>query len=242
MSNTNLQTLAQKVKALSAKSSTSFLKDSNGYYQVTTDSTGNGNTIIRFLPALPDEELPFIQIYNHAFQGPTGKWFIEPCASTIGQACPVCEANRSLLCGGESQKKIASARKRKMNYVSNVLVIKDAKAPEKEGKAFLFKFGVKIMDKIKDMIAPPFNDAEPVDPFDTETGANFRLRVVKTGNFPDYSKSEFDKPTPLGDEKMVETVLKQRRSLAELISPQQFKTYDDLKAKFQQIIGEQAAA
>jgi hypothetical protein len=236
MSKKNLAVLAQKVKSLSAKSS--LVKDSDGYYQTTVDGTGNGSAILRFLPELPGEEYPFVQIYNHAFQGPAGKWFIELCPGTLGSPCPVCESNRKLLnSGNEAMKKLATARKRKMNYVANVLVVKDAKSPEKEGKVFRFKFGVKIMDKLKDMIAPPFGDSEPIDPFDTEEGANFRLRVVKTGSFPDYDKSAFDKPSSLGDEGTVEAALKLRRSLAELVAPTQFKSYDDLMAKFQQICG-----
>lgn len=236
MQKTNLALLAQKVKALSANFSTQ--KDSDGYYKATVDSAGIGNALIRPLPARPDEEYPFVQIYNHAFQAPTGKWFIEPCPSTLGLPCPVCDSNKALLnSGDESNKKLAAVRKRKMNYVSNVLVVRDPKAPEKEGKVFLYKFGVKIMDKIKDMISPPFADAEPLDPFDPETGANFRLRVVKTGNFPDYDKSAFDKPSAIGDDQTIEAVLKQCRSLGEIVEPTHFKSYNNLKAKFQTICG-----
>lgn len=236
MSNKNLAALAQRVKSLSTNPS--LVKDSDGYYQATVDNAGNGNAIIRFLPAQPGEEFPFVQIYNHAFQGPTSKWFIESCPSTLGLACPVCEGNKALLNSGtEAKKKLAAVRKRKMNYVSNVLIIKDPKASEKEGKVFLYKYGVKVMDKIKDMIAPPFADIEPVDPFDPETGANFRLRVVKSGNFPDYDHSAFDKPSSLGDPQAVETVLIHRRSLAEIVDPKRFKSYDDLKAKLHLISG-----
>jgi hypothetical protein len=124
-----------------------------------------------------------------------------------------------------------------MNYVSSILVLKDPKCPEKEGKVFLLKYGVKIMDKLKDMIAPTFADSEPLDPFCPETGANFRLRVVKSGNFPDYDKSAFDKPSPLGDEQAIEAALTQRRSLAEIVDQKNFKSYEDLKAKLQQIGG-----
>jgi hypothetical protein len=229
---TNLDVLAQKVKSLSVRPT--HEKDSAKNYQPTVDGTGNGNALIRFLPALDGEEFPFVQIHTHAFQGQTGKWFIENCPGT----CPVCESNRVLLnSGNEANKKLANARKRKMSYVANVLVVKDTKAPEKEGKVFLFKFGVRIMDKIKDMIAPPFTDSEPVDLFDTQEGANFRLRVVKTGSFPDYDKSAFDKQSPLGDEQAVEAALKQRHSLEAIVAPTQFKSYEELKAKFQQICG-----
>jgi len=234
MNSYTLSTLRQRVIALSAKSS--LVKDSAGYYQVTTDSTGTGNAILRFLPALPGEDFPFVQLYNHAFQGPTGKWLIEHCPSTIEQPCPICQANKLFLkSGSESQKTVASTRKRKMSYISNVLVVKDLKAAEREGKVYFFKFGVRIMDKIKGMIAPSFSDIEPTDPFDVETGANFQLRVIKSGNFPDYDTSAFDKPSSIGDHSTIDTVIKQCRSLQELVSPFEFKTFDELKAKFDKI-------
>ena len=85
-------------------------------------------------------------------------------------------------------------------------------------------------------------DADPIDPFDAEEGANFRLRIVSKGGFPDYDRSSFDPPSPIGDEDVIATVLGQRRSLSAIIDPSQFKTYDELKRKFDQIVGAAAAA
>jgi hypothetical protein len=129
----------------------------------------------------------------------------------------------------------------KMNYVANVLIVKDPKVTDNEGKVFLYKFGVKIMDKIKDMIAPAFADVEAIDPFDPAAGANFRLRVVRNGNFPDYDKSAFDKPSPIGDEAVIQAAVKERRSLDALISSNNFKSYEFLKSKFEKITGIQEA-
>jgi hypothetical protein len=86
------------------------------------------------------------------------------------------------------------------------------------------------------MPSPPFPDTDPIDPFDAEEGANFRLRIVSNGGFPDYGKSSFDAPSPIGDADMLESVLKQRRSLVAIIDPSQFKSYDELKRKFDQIV------
>src|ERR1039458_2407592 len=95
-------------------------------------------------------------------------------SATLKQPCPVCEANSALWNG--ANKNLASLRKRKMYYISNVLVVLDQKQPENNGKVFLFKYGVKIMGKIKDAMTPLFGDTEPIDPFDSEAGANFRDR------------------------------------------------------------------
>ena len=34
------------------------------------DKSGNGYAVIRFLPAVEGEELPWVKIWKHAFQGP----------------------------------------------------------------------------------------------------------------------------------------------------------------------------
>lgn len=216
------------------------VKDSEGYFQASTDKSGSGSAVLRFLPPLPDEELPLVRLFNHAFPGPSTKWFVANCPSTLGLRCPVCELNSALWNGPD--KDLVSLRKRKMYYISNVLVVRDPKQPEKEGKVFLYKYGVKIMGKIKDAMTPPFADTKPIDPFDPETGANFRLRITRNGNFPDYDKSTFDAPSPIGDEDVIAAALSQRRSLSAITDASQFKTYDDLKLKFDQIVGLPKAA
>ena len=229
----DFEKLRSKVNAM-AETKT-VVKDSEGYYQPFTDNNGIGSAILRFLPQLQDEEFPFVQLYNHAFQAQSSKWFIDLCPTTREQPCPVCQANSALWNG--PNKDLASLRKRKMVYISNVLVVRDPKQPENEGKVFLFKYGAKIMGKLMDAITPPFPGADPIDPFDAEEGANFRLRIVQNGGFPDYDKSSFDALSPIGDEDVIATVLGQRRSLSAIIAPSQFKSYDELKRKFDQIVG-----
>ena len=234
----DLDKLRSKVTALAATKT--VRKDSEGYYQPFTDNNGSGSAVLRFLPPLGDEEFPFVQLYSHAFEVTSTKWFIDLCPTTLSQPCPVCEANSALWNGPD--KDLASLRKRKMYYIANVLVVQDPEQPENEGKVFLFKYGAKIMNKLMDAITAPVPGADPIDPFDAEEGANFRLRIVSIGGFPDYGKSGFDAPSPIGDANMVESVLKQRRSLVAIIDPGQFKSYAELKHKFDQLLGAATAA
>jgi hypothetical protein len=228
----DLERLRSKVKAAAATKT--VVKDSEGYFQPYTDESGVGSAILRFLPPLDEEEFPFVELYNHAFKAPSGKWFIENCPTTLTQPCPVCEANSSLWNGRD--RALASLRKPKMYYVSNILVVGDPKRSENEGKVFLYKYGVTIMGKMNDAITPPFADTEAIDPFDPEEGANFNLRIVRSGGFPNYDESRFDVPSRI-DPNIVESVLEHRRSLAAIVDPRQFKSYDDLKNKFDQMVG-----
>jgi hypothetical protein len=228
----NLETLRKHVVALAGTKT--IVKDSESYFQVSINENGTGSAILRFLPALPDED-PFIRLYNHAFETPSGQWFIEPCPTTLNLPCPVCEAVSVSRNGPDSA--LAVLRRRKMYFISNVLVVLDPRKPENEGKVFFYKYGRKIMDKIHDIITSSCADTEGIDPFDVEFGANLRLRVINTGEYPDYDKSSFDPPSPIGDEDLIAAALGQRRSLEAIIAPSQFKSYEELKRKFDGILG-----
>ena len=237
-----LAALRNKVQEMSSPKSNTQKQDDDRYWKPERDVAGNGSAIIRFLPAKTGEEFPFVQMHTHGFQGPTSKWFIDNCPTSIGETCPVCKANTALWnSGNESDKKLASARKRKLNYISNILVVADPKHPENNGKVFLYRYGKKIWDKIKDMINPPaeFADLSPIDPFDAEEGVNFKLRITKQDGFPNYDRSTFDTtPVAFGDEDYRSEILDQLYSLNELIDPAHFKSYADLQKRFNMVTGE----
>ncbi|SVA55190.1 uncharacterized protein METZ01_LOCUS108044, partial [marine metagenome] len=151
------------------------------------DKTGNGFAVIRFLPAVKGEDLPWVKVWNHAFQGPTGQWYIENSLTTLNQKDPVSEMNSAYWNSGlESDKEIARKQKRKLQYFSNIYVVTDKKHPEHEGKVFLFRFGKKIFDKIMESMQPAFEDETPVNPFDFWEGANFKLKIRKVDGYWNY--------------------------------------------------------
>lgn len=208
------------------------------YWKPTRDSAGNGFAIIRFLDAPQGEDMPFVRLWDHGFQGPGG-WYIENSLTTLGKDDPVSEYNSKLWNSGtESDKEQARKQKRRLHYIANVYVLKDSGNPDNEGKVFLFKFGKKIWDKLNDLMNPSFEDEKPVNPFDLWEGANFRLKIRQFEGYANYDKSEFDTPGPLfdNDEKM-EAVWKQSHSLQDVIDPKNFKTYDELKTKMFRVLG-----
>lgn len=210
------------------------------FWNLERDKSGTGSAIIRFLPARADEDTPYITTYDYGFQGPTGKWYVEESLQTIGKTDPVAEENSKLWQTGE-EANIALARKRarRTHYISNILVISDPAHPENEGKVFLWKYGKKVMTKIKDMIEPPFKDDPSVDPFCFFGGANFRLKVKNVEGYPNYDSSVFDSPAPLfgGDEKKIQKVWDSEYSLKEFLDPNRFKSYEELKKRFEEVMG-----
>ena len=200
------------------------------------DKSGTGSAVIRFLPAPDGEELPWVKVFKHAFQGPTGKWYIENSLTTIGKNDPVSEHNSALWNTGlETDKETARKQKRKLEYYSNIYVVSDPKHPENNGKVFLFRYGKKIFDKIMESMQPAFEDETPVNPFDFWKGADFKLKITRVAGFWNYDKSEFAEPSVLGgfNDKELEALWKEEHSLASFTADDQFKSYEDLKVRLE---------
>ena len=201
------------------------------------DKAGNGYAVIRFLPAPDGEDLPWVKMYSHAFQGPGG-WYIENSLTTLNQKDPCSEFNTSLWNSGvESDKQIARNQKRKLAFYSNIYVVKDPSNPENEGKVFLYKFGKKIFDKIMGAMQPEFEDETPLNPFDFWQGADFKVKIKKVAGYWNYDSSEFAAAAPLlKDDDALEQLWKKEYSLSEIVATDQFKTYDELKKRLESVL------
>jgi hypothetical protein len=230
-------------KAMETPSSTAEAgsKDDTRFWQPEVDKAGNGMAVIRFLPAPAadgDDALPWVRVFNHGFQGPGG-WYIENSLTTLNQKDPVSEYNSILWNSGiEANKEIARKQKRRLTYISNILVVSDPKNPENEGQIKLYKYGKKIFDKISEAMNPEFADETPLNPFDFWEGANFKIKIRQVEGYRNYDKSEFDSITPVdSDDDKLEALWKKEYSLKEFLEPKQFKSYDTLKAKMDKVLG-----
>ena len=202
------------------------------------DKTGNGYAVIRFLPAVEGEDMPWAKVWNHAFQGPTGQWYIENSLTTIGQNDPVSEMNSAYWNSGvESDKEIARRQKRKLQYFANIYVVEDPANPQNEGKVMLYRFGKKIFDKCMEAMQPAFKDETPVNPFDFWEGANFKLKIRKVDGYWNYDKSEFEGPSALfDDDDKLEETWKTQYALSEFTGESNFKSYDELKKRLDMVL------
>ncbi len=236
----NLQSLTKQVEKLSEKPS----YEDERIWKCERDKTGNGYAVIRFLPAPTGEDVPWVRLWTHGFKGPGG-WYIENSLTTPrsgypnGSDDPVSKSNTILWNSGiESDKNIARERKRKLSYYSNILVLEDSANAENEGKVFLFRYGKKIFEKIESVMNPEFKDEEPMNPFDFWSGANFKLKIRQVDGFANYDKSEFASPSPLydGDDAKLENVWKQQHSLQGVLASENFKSYQELEARFNTVI------
>ena len=210
------------------------------FWKPSVDESGNGYAVVRFLPAGEGEELPWVRYWDHFFKGPTGQWYIEKSLTTLGQNDPVSEHNSRLWNSGiEDDKEIARKQKRRLHYVSNILVVSDPSNPSNEGKVFLYDYGKKIFDKIMDVMQPQFPGEEPINPFDFWKGSDFQLKIRNVAGYRNYDKSEFKSPSVLSEsEEQLKAIYNQMHDLNEFIDPSSFKSYDELKGRLQVVLGE----
>jgi hypothetical protein len=235
----NLEILAQKIQEQTSQQADN---DESNYWRPEVDKVGNGYAVIRFLPSPSvdgDDGLPWAKIYTHGFQGPGG-WYIENSLTSFNEKDPVSEYNSELWNSGiEANKEVARKQKRRLTYVSNVYIVEDPKHPENNGKVFLFKYGKKIHEKIVGAMNPEFEDEKPINPFDLWNGANFKLKIRKVEGYQNYDKSEFDSPAALldGDDVKLEKIWQSEYSLKEILDRKHFKSYDELKARLEKVLG-----
>ncbi len=242
MSNRNKANIGQLQESLQKLNKGAGFEKDQRFWRLTTDKEYNGSAIIRFLPrgGANPEDPDVVKTFEYAFQTPIS-WYIEESPETVGLPDPVKDYNSKLYATGiESDKK--KVKHRKKYYISNILVIKDAASPENNGKVFFFKYGQKIFDKIDSKIKGDKDlDVVGVDIFHMKEGANFRLRCKKVENYPNYDSSDFDSPSSLGDEDTLEEIWGHTKNLLEFVDPSRFKSYDELNARFEIVMGLRAA-
>lgn len=228
--------MSQLLKAVQkAKSSGSSEREDEYFYYPQVDAAGNGSATIRFLPEVSDDLIPFVKLYSHGFKGPTGKWLIDNCPTTLEEQCPVCDANQILFkeIGKDEFRK--TKRSRKTKFYSRIEVVADSKTPENVGKVFRFSYGTVIFDKIVSKLQPEFDDEVACDIFSLSEGANFKLKIRKVDGQTNYDKSEFDAPS-VRDENIMK-LCDESNDIQKYVAKENFKTPEKILEYFNKAIG-----
>jgi hypothetical protein len=210
-------------------------------WKPSVDKAGNGYAVIRFLPTVEGDDLPWAKYWDHFFQGPTGQWYVEKSLTTINKDDPVSEMNSKLWNTGiEADKDLARRRKRRLHYVSNIYVVSDPENRENEGKVMLYTFGAKIFEKIMDSMQPKYEDESPVNPFDMWKGSNFKMKISQVAGFRNYDRSSFGAVEALNaDDSILEGIYNKQYSLKEFTDVSTFKSYSELNLKLTRVLGEE---
>ena len=85
---------------------------------------------------------------------------------------------------------------------------------------------------------PQFEDEKPINPFDFWEGANFKLKIRNVEGYRNYDKSEFDGISSISDsDDAIEAIWNKQHSLTQFLDEKHFKSYDELKKKFEMVMG-----
>lgn len=183
-----------------------FKRDDDGFFKPTYDGNGKATVVMRFLPPsandfkeLGSEAPNIITMISYGFKHkPTGRWYINESAASIGLEDPIYKLRKLLWDAGFEDE--ARPLKRKTQYITNVYIVKNQNNPSQEGQVFKWSFGKKIYEKIQAAINPPEELGEdPIEVFDLDNAPNFNLIAFKekkeiNGNsveVPNYDTSTF---------------------------------------------------
>ena len=83
-SKSNLDTLIGELSKVAEPQKQKNSYQDDRFWKPELDKSGNGYAVLRFLPAVKDEDLPWARLWSHAFQGPGG-WYIENSLTTLNK-------------------------------------------------------------------------------------------------------------------------------------------------------------
>lgn len=215
-------------------------REEDYFYYPARDAAGNGSAILRFLPATKDDELPFVTVYSHGFKGPTGKWLIDNCPTTIEKECPVCQANSELYAKMSKDDARKHGMNRRKNFISRVRVVEDKKNPENEGKVFLFKYGTKVFDKVAEALSPVDEDDTKFNVFNTDGEEGswpvFKYKIRKVDGQTNYDKSSFEESDE-GNDVAFKKQFNAENEIQKFVAEDQFKSTEALQKRLDFVLG-----
>lgn len=163
-------------------------------YNPSADKGQGGvyKAIVRFIPWWKDPKHGSIQEKWVAWlEDPiTQKGRAVDCPSSVGKPSILQDMYWKLKKSDNiAMQKKAEIFSRRHTFASLVQIIKDAQQPELEGKIMIYRYGVKIWDKINAELKPLIGEKH--DPFDIINGKIFALVITKVSGFNNYDQSKF---------------------------------------------------
>ena len=163
-------------------------------YTASADKGQGGiyKSIIRFIPWHEDPKHGSIQEKWVAWiEDPlTQKGRAVDCPSSVGKPSVLQDMYWKLKKSDNvAMQKKAEIFSRRHTFASLIQVIKDQQQPELEGKILVYRYGIKIWEKINAELKPLIGEKH--DPFDILNGKLFALVITKVSGYNNYDQSKF---------------------------------------------------
>lgn len=155
-------------------------------------TAGIYTAVIRFIPNPTDPAgKSIIQKYTTTLMNPyTNSYHTIDNPSSVGEPDPIVDMFFKLR-KSSSQLDVEKSKyfSRRKSYASLIQVIKCDSEKNLEGKILVWRYGVKIFDKICQEMNPPIGD--PRNPFDPVNGRLFNVKVTEVSGFNNYDQCQF---------------------------------------------------
>jgi hypothetical protein len=203
----------------------------NRFWSLDYDkSTKVGKAIIRPIGPAMGESDEYVTEYTH-FIRRNNKILSTVCPGTAGHKCPICDYYFS-----KDKDNRDKEYARMTKYIMNILVVNDMQHPENNGKVFLYRCPVSIMQKIeaaikdKDEMDMP---KESINVFDMWEGANVNVISKDKSGWLNYDSSSVAAKSPIFED--VDNTALYEELYKKLYKLEEFKkapTTEEMKEKF----------
>lgn len=211
------------------------------FYVLPKDDKGEGSAIIAFLP--DPEGRPLQRMYKintTVIKDGQRRFCNEWSPTTINLPCPFQERWQKLWNAGDREGSRQFARSTR--YIANILIVKDPRKPENEGKVFLYDMSQRFKDKLEQAVNPSQQDialgVERKEIFNPTKGWVMRLVARKQANdMVSYDSSEFIKSEPVWPDPQVayDNIMAKCYKLSDFLKPEAYKSYEELKREFDRV-------
>jgi len=149
------------------------------------------SALVKFIPWHENPKKSVMSKWSCWLEDPlTNKGRYIDCPSTVGKKSVLQDMYWKLKKSNSvAEQKIAQVFSRRRVFASIVQIISDKNAPENEGKLMIWKYGVKVHNKIQEQMQPEYG--QPHIPYDLFDGKLFHLKITKVSGFNNYDNSKF---------------------------------------------------
>jgi len=179
-------------------------------YKPTADKGKEGvySAVVRFIPWHENPKKSIMKKWTCWLVDPlTDKGRYVDCPSSAGEKSILQDMYWKLKKSDSvAEQKLADNFSRRQSMSTLIQVIKDDNNPDMVGKVMVWPFGVKIYNKIQDVMQPEFGT--PHIPFDLFEGKAFHIKIKKVAGYNNYDDCKFldnVAPITIDDEPMSKT-------------------------------------
>lgn len=212
------------------------VRKQNRFWKIAKSFYGDSHATIRFLPQPEDEDDAWVKYHQHFFQTASGRMFSEPCPTSIGEECVICELHDELNCGDDEERGHAKRIQKRDRWISNIYIVNDPNNLKNNGQVKLYDYGKTVFDHIQHALSPVQGDSS-WNPFDFWKGTDLVLRYEMNSQplWACYEESVWAPPSQLkGTDDELEMIWKKEESLQQFLEPEYYMDNGYLWNKYSQ--------